>query len=218
MTVLWHHPEVTQRLWDRKQCNYWKSTHRPYLLSAMAGKQWPQSRIAKLKGPKIRPSEKMYCLCNTNVGTLTHRHSCPVTVDQRRMPTPPEHVTSLAYYTDINQRDLWVTRGIGATRIHTSKSPPDGKVTWHRRLPDHIAEETVTWYVDASLIDSDVPGASRFGAAAAAVDDRGHLLAAPSGVPPEYVSTIVQADAWAAWIVLANTTTRKDLITDCKSN
>ena len=50
------------------------------------------------------------------------------------------------------------------------------------------------------------------------MDDRWHLVAALSAVPPGHILTIGEAEAWAAWLVFANTVTRKAAITDCKAN
>ena len=65
----------------------WQPKCAPYLVSAMANKQWPQARAAAARGAgwTKNPTCRLY---ETADGTLLHRHSCPVAWPAPRDPTP----------------------------------------------------------------------------------------------------------------------------------
>ena len=113
---------------------------------------------------------------------------------------------------------LWITRGIGAFRVEIPANKDNEWLTWVKRHRDHDDEEGLTWYVDASQIDSESELTRRFGFGVVAVDQLGRLKAAAFGAPPEYVQTIAQAEAHAVAIVLQNTICRAEIVTDCLSN
>eukprot|EP00973_Karenia_brevis_P049385 6851115-Karenia_brevis.AAC.1 len=53
-----------------------EAAHKPSLMSAVSGGQWPQVRLAD-----AGLVDDSYCqLCHSAVGTLAHRHQCPATM------------------------------------------------------------------------------------------------------------------------------------------
>ena len=95
---------------------------------------------------------------------------------------------------------------------------PEGEVRWLFKPEGHVDPASLDWYIDASLVDGTLGPCARYGAAAVAVDDRGHLVAAWKGVPPAHVDSIGEAEAWALATVLLETPSRNRVFTDCKAN
>ena len=51
----------------------------------------------------------------------------------------------------------------------------NGSIQWLKHMPDGYPMHEATWYTDASLVDSDIPGAQRYGTAAVAIEkSNGH--------------------------------------------
>ena len=83
-------------------------------------------------------------------------------------------------------------------------------MTWIRKPPDNAQHGELSWYIDASQIDTDGEAAAvRFGVGAVAVNDNGDLIAALRAVPPAFIDSIPAAEAWALWLVLSETPARK---------
>ena len=217
MAQVMHHADVMNELWRGSSSRDWQANYKPHLLSAMAGKQWPQAKVASVKGAQW-VQDSLCKLCRSTPGTLEHRHHCPATSPHAHADPMPTHVTSPAAYCSSAEKTLWQTRGIGATRVFIPPRQTEATINWLRTLRPDAEEAKLTWYVDASLIDGKLPGACRLGAAAVATDDRGHLMAAVSAVPPAFVRTIGEAEAWAVWLVLNSTATRRAIYTDCRAN
>ena len=72
--------------------------------------------------------------------------------------------------------------------------------------------------MDASQIDGEDRLVRTFGYGILAVCPQGKLVAAANGHPPPYVDTISQAEAHAVAVVLENTTSHGQIVTDCLSN
>ena len=211
---LWHFPESIRGGWSSSDR---KAAAPTFLASAMAGRQWPQAKCAAAKGAGW-VADPTCRLCNGAPGTLAHRHSCPKISEQVPVShddSPPANGSLDA--TDA-QRSTWQTRGIGAVRIDVGARSDDGWVHWLKQVPSYVDMATIDWYVDASQIDAQDDRSARYGAGLVGVDTRGCLVAAAYGCPPRHVDNIPAAEAWAIWLVLANTPTRRTVHTDCQSN
>ena len=67
-------------------------------------------------------------------------------------------------------------------------------------------------------MDAADPATQSFGYGIAAMGPHGRLEAAASGIPPRFVRTIGQAEAYALAVVLRNTLQHKQIITACLAN
>ena len=153
-----------------------------------------------------------------DVGSLEHWHCCRVIAERNLAPSPSPSVLNPLMYASQAAMDLWRTRGIGGFRIFVPGRSTEGEVQWLITPRSHVDPATLDWYIDASLVDGTLGPCARYGAAGVAVDDRGHLVAAWKGVPPAYVDSIGEAEAWALATVLLETPARRRVLTDCKAN
>ena len=194
----------------------WNPEALPHLLSAMAGRQWPQARVAANKAANWA-SDDTCRLCNAASGTLQHRSHCPAISQQARCVKPPDSLCATeAEYNEAQIRS-WTTRGIGAVRIFTPAQKQSGTIQWLKHLAPDVLPESVAWYTDASLVDADTPAAARFGTAAVAINrTNGHLEAAAYGIPPASVSCISSAEIWAISMVTVNFPAWEKIVTDCQ--
>ena len=172
----------------------WSPKYGPYLVSAMANKQWPQARVAAAKGAGWT-KDPTCRLCNDAPGTHLHRHSCPVSWPGQREACPGD-VAEDAMTRTHEQLELWRTRGIGGTRVFTPPRQTDPTIQWLKPIPNRVLFHKLDWYVDASQIDASTEEAARFGVGAVAVSQSGELVAAVRAVPPACVKSIPSAEAW----------------------
>ena len=191
----------------------WQPTYLPYLISAVSGKQWCQARSAATAAEWTDVDKCR--LCEAHKGSLMHRHFCPKTCPPEGWTAPPPDVARHLAFRGQNCTELWQTRGIGGTRVFVQPRQTEETVRWIIPIPDSANYQELTWYVDASQIDTEgEAAAARYGVGAVAVSPRGELVAAAYAVPPVYIDTIPAAEAWALWLVLSCTLTRKQVITD----
>ncbi|CAK0836913.1 unnamed protein product, partial [Prorocentrum cordatum] len=89
----------------------WSAPCRSQLLSAATGGQWPQVRLAKLRGAGV--TDKACQLCGVTAGTLLHRRVCVASLPPDGWPEPPE--VAVRWFTDppdATRTDLcWYTDG-----------------------------------------------------------------------------------------------------------
>ena len=161
----------------------WNSKYAPYLVSAMAGKQWTQARVAATRHPGWTTDNRCQ-LCKAEHGTLSHRHVCPRVIEVVGQEQKPEAVRRLETGMDPAKLTLWRTRGIGATRIGLIRARNEEMLVWHKKMRQHVDETRLTWYIDASMMDGDEPTTQAFGYALVAVGPSGRLEAAASGRRP----------------------------------
>ena len=82
MANVQHFPEIIGSLTgvrelpsDTRKNRGWSSSYAPYLVSAVAGRQWPQARAASVKKPGW-PDDPTCRLCMCEEGTPEHRQHC----------------------------------------------------------------------------------------------------------------------------------------------
>ena len=195
----------------------WKPKYAAHLLSAVSNKQWPQARVAATRHPEWNTTAACQ-LCYAEKGTSAHRHACPRVLETIGAEAPSDDVRRAERGMTEERRALWRTRGIGAFRIFPSSQPKGETLSWVRKPGDHICDADLTWFVDASQVDGDDGWIRSFGIGLLATDDQGKMVAAAYGHPPEYVSTISQAEAHAVAAVLEATMGHNEIVTDCQSN
>ena len=195
----------------------WKKAFGPYLLSAVSNKQWPHARVVAARNAAWSTDPNCQ-LCNDNAGTLSHRHSCPCVLAEIGPDANAIDKANMERNMSADKARLWTTRGLGAFRIPIPAVNEKEWLSWIRKIDDATDEKQLTWYVDASQIDSESQFTRRFGFGMVAIDQLGRLKAAALGSPPDYVQTIAQAEAHAIAMVLCNTASRAGIVTDCQSN
>ena len=210
MASIQHFPEVIGSLsgaressCEKRKNSGWSSAYAPYLISAVAGRQWPQARAASVKKPGW-PKDPRCRLCMKADGTLDHRHTCAAIAERcSDCPPPQPSIANALLYSSQQALSLWRTRGIGGFRVFIPNRPLEGRIQWLMTPKSHVDPASLDWYVDASLVDGTLGPCARYGVAGIAVDMRGHLVAAWKGVPPDYVQSIGEAEAWALATVLS---------------
>jgi hypothetical protein len=219
-SILQTYPEDFSTLLQRKRktpSGSWHPAHGPYLLSAAANKQWPQGRVVAARHAQWSTDPSCQ-LCKNADGTFLHRHECPVILEMVGKDSCSDLVRKMQEGMGNVTRELWRTRGIGAVTIRPPLNNQEEWLEWIRRPLESVDEATLTWYVDASQIDDQCSETRRFGFGLVATNGNGRLVAAALGAPPRYVTTISQAEAHAVAAVLASTSSRKQIITDCLAN
>ena len=196
----------------------WQPKYAPYLVSAVAGKQWAQARCARVENGAWT-SDANCQLCKSAVGTLLHRHICPtITPADGRQQCPAPAAQDLIGRSE-EQKFLWQTRGIGGSRVFITPRETHEEITWLQHPSGDTPYHQLDWYIDASQIDAGEESAAiRFGVAAVAVNSVGQLEAAVYARPPSYIKSIPAAEAWGLWLVLASTPARRRVFTDCRAN
>ena len=101
----------------------WSPSFAPYVVSAVANKQWPQARCASVKSAEWTKETKCR-LCNDHHGTLLHRHSGN-TLWPSPLPPPQLRHSHPAITFSAAQNELWMTRGIGAARVFVQQRDKD---------------------------------------------------------------------------------------------
>lgn len=160
-----------------KQYPDWRPKFRPYLLSAVAGGQWPQARI---KATRCLSDEDQCQLCQQEVGTLEHRHHCPANTPYGGWALPKPDIVKFTDKLDPNRKMLLKTRGLLSlsVRIPTKSDPecffwvipPKGD------LPDDAK-----FYIDGSAMNTNYKGLESFGYGIVITDTAGGLLAVGNG-------------------------------------
>ena len=96
MASIQHFPEVIGSLARVKEASAdtnrkrnWSSSYAPYLVSAVAGRQWPQARAASVDKPGW-PDDPRCRLCMKESGTFEHRHYCEAIARRGSAPPPPQ--------------------------------------------------------------------------------------------------------------------------------
>ena len=143
-----------------------------------------------------------------------HRHACERVHQLVGPEFRPELAARLEAGIDEAQKSMWQTRGIGVYRIKRPRLVQDEWLQWLKTPGPYVDDGSLTWYIDASQIDDDFDLTRRFGYGIIAVSKTGRLEAAALGAPPAYVGTISQAEAHALAMVLENTVSRGQVVTD----
>ncbi len=88
----------------------------------------------------------------------------------------------------------------------------EGTFVWHKAPCDQLP--CATFYTDGSVVDKNVAGCSVAAWAFAAYDDQGGLVAAASGLTPNWIMEINGAEAWAILSAARNAGPGSTYITD----
>ena len=172
MASIQHFPEILGSLTgvkgtsaDAGKKRGWSSSYAPYLVSAVAGRQWPQARAASVNKPGW-PDDPRCRLCMEGNGTFEHRHSCKVIAEREAAPPPPQpSILSPLLYASQASMHLWRTRGIGGFRVFVPNRSTEGEARWLITPRSHIDPASLAWYVDASLVDGTLGPCARYGVA-----------------------------------------------------
>ena len=103
-------------------------------------------------------------------------------------------------------------------RVKVDRSEIQEEVRWHVELPNDTEHNSVTWYVDGSLLDGPRVMMASTGAGFAGISPTGALLAYGDATPPSWITTIPGVEAWTLQIILGATTSQAAIVTDCLGN
>ena len=93
-----------------KHCSEWSSSCRGYLVSAISGGQWWQTRRAAV--PKWGITDKSCQLCGAEVGTALHRYDCSMTKPTGGWSKPPPAAAAMIAKLPGPRMDALRTTGI----------------------------------------------------------------------------------------------------------
>ena len=205
----------TRPVAGRKACPLWRPEHKAYLKSAIVGGQWPQARLAKVPGWTDDPRCQ---LCEAAIGTLEHRHKCPVTQPSEGWPQGTKQAQDFLASLSSERRSLLSTRGLLLTPIRVPHRATHDTLEWIMPFsgPRTPADPDLTWVVDGSLYDEARRFARRTGFGIVVIDPDGNLIACARGKPPRWIRDAAGAESWAVQTVTALTLSTPWLVTDCK--
>ncbi len=183
------------------------------MISAIAGGQWPQARLASVRK---WTSDSRCQLCLGAVGTLLHRHRCRASTPAGGWQQPPQECTRFARTLCQKRLDILRTRGLFVLKVRMPEPPEGDSFAWLLPPPDHIPSDA-RWFVDGSLFDESRRFARRTGFAIVIVSASGTLLAFGNGVPPCWVQDAAGAELWAFVVVAKLCCFFPLVVTDCKS-
>ena len=190
----------------------WRAKHRAELSSAINGGQWPQARKARL--PESQHGN-LCQLCNTHVGTLAHRMSCPAVVPPECWPSAPPDVDRLVASLTPARRQVLADRAALAIDIPTPSPQVDsGRWQWLLTPPD-IYDDSLRWYIDGSRRYPTCHVLSVTGCGVAVVDAQGMLVGLANATPPSWVASSAAAEAWALYLTLKEVAVLPTIVTDC---
>ena len=192
----------------------WEPNCKGELRSAITGGQWPQARLAAVKGW----TDTVACqLCQAATGTLQHRHSCAATLPLGGWPAPGAEAGRMAAKLDANRQPFLQTRGLFTMKVSIPTCPDSDTFTWIVPLPRDYEVEDLQWFVDGSLFDEYKRYMRRTGFGVVAVDRLGSLVACGYGIPPRWIYDAAGAELWAVCFVLGlRSYAVPAIVTDCK--
>ena len=126
----------------------WSPAMRSMLLSAATGGQWPQVRIARIRGQPALVDIRCQ-LCKEVAGTLLHRRSCPVLLPTAGWSPLPAICVDLANEMSEERRSTLQTRGLYAVRLSRPEGRPSTDWEWIVGGPE-ILGAGVTCFTDGS--------------------------------------------------------------------
>ena len=189
----------------------WESKHKPYLVSAIAGGQWTQTRKARVTSWNIL--DKKCQLCNEEDGTLAHRFTCRATCPPGGRAPPPKQAKFAMARLGERRKEILRLQGIVCANVPVDEKPAEGSFRWISDPPDTTREDLV-WYTDGSCSNPNCLEVARFGFAIVVVSSDGELIAYGAGVPPAFVTDSGMAEIWALHVVLAETPFIPRVVTD----
>ena len=217
------------RLLDsRFRHDQWGPQERAGLRSLVAGRQWPQIRLAAAGYTDShacyfcqQDAEGVEGVEGVHPGTLAHRHwECPTIKEALAQVMPQDLVKECASQQQQAPLDsLYWNRGLVPIRADEIPPRPIEETFIWRRFPENgVVEGTV--YMDGSQFDGK-PFANglctRCGWAFVAVNDRGIVTAIAYGLTPPWVDGIHGAETWAFQMATTYAMPGTKFRTDCES-
>jgi hypothetical protein len=197
-----------------KEVPEWKPEYAGHLRSAATGAQWTQTR--RYMVPAFCVSDKRCQLCFGEDGTSAHRWRCPATIpDGGWTPLPPR---AAGVEQSIGPRRTQLLNEHGLLTVAVPKKPWRKYDTfqWISEPPDQCRGDLV-WYVDGSGYNTRWTQLATFGFAIVVVSGAGDLVAWALGVPPQWASSVADAEAWAVVTILGFAPAVPKIVTDCMS-
>ena len=191
--------------------NEYEPKCKPYLLSAFAGGQWPQARLASTR--KWIEDDKCQ-LCHHERGTLDHRLRCSATMPAEGWQKPPDAVARWMQQLAPERKQLLVTRGLLAIKVVVPPAVCGASFTWLHEPPEAEGSDW-RWYIDGSLMDEPRRFARRTGFAVVVGSGNGQLVGLGSGRPPLWIQIAAGAEAWAFFIDARMTPSLPSLVIEC---
>ena len=190
----------------------WTAKCRGYLTSAINGGQWPQARKAKL--PNFEASDQCQ-LCHGATGTLTHRHSCPITQPALGWTEHTKETHQFLKGISDDRQHALATRAVLTVRIPIPEPQiPSPGWRWLTAPPD-ASDLGLTWVIDGSRRFASDWVLSTTGCGVAVLDQHSNLVAYASATPPSWVKTAGAAEAWALVLTLRENPFPPRILTDC---
>ena len=189
----------------------WEPKHKPYLVSAMAGGQWPQTRKARIEAWNIE--DKRCQLCKEENGTLAHRFNCKATRPQNGWPQHPKLANFAMERLGPRRKEIMQIQGLACVKTPIDVRPAEGTFQWLTKPPDATRTDLV-WYTDGSCSNPNCLEVARFGFAIVVVSDEGDLVAYGAGIPPAFVLDSGMAEVWALYTVIAEAPFIPRVVTD----
>ena len=192
----------------------WRRHHGPFLLSAISGGQWTQSRRAAVPGWGTGDTCQ---LCHEAKGTAAHRFVCKITVPDGGWPPPPSKAAKVVSVLSGQRKSALQLKSLLALRVPRPPRSTDGWFNWLRAVPPHICFDETIWYIDGSLLDGRWRELCATGFAVVVTSIKGRLLGFGHGAPPDWVRSAAAAEAWALAFVVSANPFVPQIRTDCQN-
>ena len=191
----------------------WDAVCRPWLVSAITGGQWPQSRRAAVRA---WDADSRCQLCMADTGTLIHRRSCPATVPAGGWAATLPAVAEFLARLGPERLHLLRTRALLAVRVPAPVVADDAMARWRSEVPD-LTRSDLVFYTDGSFLHSRYREFSTAGCAVVIVSSDGVLVGVVEARLPSRVGTASEAEARALLLAVTRCPFMPFVITDCQS-
>lgn len=143
-----------------KQFRGWKPEHAKHAVSAMTGRQWPQTRLLKAY-PELETDRCQ--LCFQAAGTLAHRRLCPANEPAGGWPEATQNAAEAMKWFAPKRAGALMSQGIAFLAADVPEPRGLDECWWVRQPDDENWWHETSWYVDGSLIDGPARLSARLG-------------------------------------------------------
>ena len=186
----------------------------PSLLSAVTGGQWTQCRRAAVPSYGITDNQCQLCLNAT--GTMVHRWDCKCTKPENGWTQPAKGADRAAQVVGEKRVRLLEDHGMLLLRVPARPLVKYDSFQWlSQPPPDEV--DGLSWYIDGSAQNPKWEQIATYGFGIVVVNANGDLVAWGYGIPPEWITSAADAEAWALKTAVGDNVCVPKIVTDCKS-